>query len=722
MKNLIFSLVLFMLTPCMLMAQQPSWVWVTPYPTGQQINQVYFLNELEGFVLGDGTLMRTSDGGDSWQLVEILQDVSFMKVVFVDAANGWVLGRNLPFSNFLRVFKTSDGGAIWEEQNLPLTFSGYQFGDIFFLDQENGWIVGENGLVYSTSDGGSTWANKSITTGIIPGFYFVHFTSSTTGLALGRAFFNTPVFVVARTTDGGDSWEMQSSGLQNEMRAAKQISETSLVTVGLSGLILQSHDSAATWSFPMGLPTQNLNAVDFYNELLGLTVSDLGTILRTNDGGLTWQDILSGFSTPLSSVQFLTESIVVAGGSQPSGFGVPGPNILFSTDGGNIWSNKARSIEQPFAIFGISFSSPSRGWVAGANYIYGTADGGETWDALRVNLNEDLRDIVFVDSAKGFAVGSRASQSLILRTTNGGTTWQSQTFANIQSFHRVTFPTVDTGFVAGDAGAILKTTNGGQSWTRLNTGTTNGFFDVDFISTQVGWVPDGNSARKTTDGGATWTATEVSSFDFIGRLSFPNVDVGYAAGNNFYKTTDGGLHWEQLPAFFSNIRDLLFIDDNRGWAITNDGIIATSDGGFTWQYQLFLPFGGSPLFRLAHLPDIGLWVGGTNASVLKYTGDVVVSVEQMPSISLPKQTALHQNFPNPFNPSTVISYELPKGTHVILTIHNVLGQEVARLIDQKQNAGSYNVNWNASGQASGVYFYRLQAEGFEESKRMIVVQ
>jgi len=89
---------------------------------------------------------------------------------------------------------------------------------------------------------------------------------------------------------------------------------------------------------------------------------------------------------------------------------------------------------------------------------------------------------------------------------------------------------------------------------------------------------------------------------------------------------------------------------------------------------------------------------------------------------LPLEYALHPSYPNPFNPSTVISYDLPQRSHVVLTIHNVLGQEVARLVDEKQNAGSYKVIWNPEGLASGVYFYQLKTEAFEESKKMILAR
>ena len=77
---------------------------------------------------------------------------------------------------------------------------------------------------------------------------------------------------------------------------------------------------------------------------------------------------------------------------------------------------------------------------------------------------------------------------------------------------------------------------------------------------------------------------------------------------------------------------------------------------------------------------------------------------------------------DPFNPNTVISYELPKATSVSLKIHDMLGREVASLVDQRQEAGVYNITWDAKGIASGVYFYRLQAGSYTETKKMMLMR
>jgi hypothetical protein len=102
-------------------------------------------------------------------------------------------------------------------------------------------------------------------------------------------------------------------------------------------------------------------------------------------------------------------------------------------------------------------------------------------------------------------------------------------------------------------------------------------------------------------------------------------------------------------------------------------------------------------------------------------GPTLVEVTSISSV-LPMEYALFQNYPNPFNPTSIIRYDLPKSSFVTLKVYDVLGREVTTLVNERQELGAHQVNWQASCIASGVYFYRLQAGSFVETKKLILLR
>jgi hypothetical protein len=112
---------------------------------------------------------------------------------------------------------------------------------------------------------------------------------------------------------------------------------------------------------------------------------------------------------------------------------------------------------------------------------------------------------------------------------------------------------------------------------------------------------------------------------------------------------------------------------------------------------------------------------GDPAVATIFTSMIIDDVVQNEA-GLPMAITLEQNFPNPFNPATVIKYDLPKDSHVRLRIFDVLGREVETLVDGLERAGYKSVNWNGAGRASGVYFCKLEAGTFTAVRRMLLVK
>jgi hypothetical protein len=147
----------------------------------------------------------------------------------------------------------------------------------------------------------------------------------------------------------------------------------------------------------------------------------------------------------------------------------------------------------------------------------------------------------------------------------------------------------------------------------------------------------------------------------------------------------------------------------------------STDGGATFPFTIFDKAG-----------DLLATAPGTTNSFVPTTasewatfkirfGDIVTGINPI-SNEIPESYSLKQNFPNPFNPETNINFELPKNGNVTLKVYDVLGNLVTTLYDGYKSAGVYNATFNGAGYASGIYFYKLQIDGFSDVKRMVLVK
>jgi hypothetical protein len=138
------------------------------------------------------------------------------------------------------------------------------------------------------------------------------------------------------------------------------------------------------------------------------------------------------------------------------------------------------------------------------------------------------------------------------------------------------------------------------------------------------------------------------------------------------------------------------------WTWVGSGLWATSVGCLSiYDTTIFLGSGGTGVWR-------------------RPLSEIITDVEN--TTELPQHFSLEQNYPNPFNPTTTIIYGLKERTIVELKIFDVLGREMETIIKGEQDAGNYEIEFNASRLASGIYFYRLQAGEFIETKKMILLK
>jgi flagellar hook assembly protein FlgD len=132
-------------------------------------------------------------------------------------------------------------------------------------------------------------------------------------------------------------------------------------------------------------------------------------------------------------------------------------------------------------------------------------------------------------------------------------------------------------------------------------------------------------------------------------------------------------------------------------------------------------------FRIGLLYNHTSYYGGYVDNVRVWNYSKITGIEPINEPGLPAKVELFQNYPNPFNPSTEIKFHISKSQKVTLAVYDLLGRKVKTLVDENVTAGKYKVDWNGTNEygqkvASGIYFYRLQTEGFNQTRKMLLMK
>jgi photosystem II stability/assembly factor-like uncharacterized protein len=525
--------------------------------TSAQLQAVRFLDALHGWAVGNAVLY-TTDGGQTWQTGTRNGNFSTLyDVDFVDASFGWACGGGV-------VMKTIDGGKTWTPQSVP-TASFENLLSIDFVDRNRGWTVGVDGIILGTTNGGASWTKlTSGTTAFLTG---VSFQSTTEGWAAGGN-------VVLHTTNGGASWAQQAVPANTWAKDILLLDGQNGWAVGQLQNIIHTGNGGSLWTTQMGginsAPFNNyyLNGVRFGDALHGIAVGDGGNIFNTSDGGQTWTSRQNGSAT-------IT-------------------NRLTATDANHAWSANTK------------------------NEILYTTNGGQFWN--RVNLpggtGGDVTDVDFTDNLNGWACTS-AGVSTLWRTADGGRTWQDAgaprvSLTSIDTFDGRTI--IAVGADTSSGALILRSTDGGTTWTLRNFPQYGPIFrDVQMINASVGWIVGGSSILKTTDGGATWFLQYQDLNDHFARISFADALHGWATSVfGVLHSVNGGQTWTlQVPGLTSDTgpNAIQAVTPNVAWVCDFDGAVArTLDGGATWVRENVTTT-TNPLTLFFLDADYG-WLGG----------------------------------------------------------------------------------------------------------------
>lgn len=440
--------------------------------------------------------------------------------------------------------------------------------------------------------------------------------------------------------------------------------------------------------------------------------------------------------------------------------------MIFTTNGGSDWQISTIPSDTRSIVKVQAFTS-TMAYAFGAKNSFDKIEPSSV-DRLKTLLNKNpLMARALANSAQSV---DESYSGLFLTSKDGGNEWTSKETlpGEIKFVVSASFTNDFIGYILGDSenfgsAGIYKTSDGGDNWiTQIRPDTTLFLRKIKFTCLNtgiaVGWKTDTNLFTSgiiynTADGGVTWNINEFPDVDNFTDIVYTNDETAYAVGITktmngvIYQTVDRGFTWREL----SNTPDIAFIDAVGFVLDTQIGIVSgsnpnsppqifiTEDGGENWSSQNLPPdITGHVLFSI-EMPFHDYWYisgGNMNSGLILHTenGGITSVAENK---GTPTEFTLSQNYPNPFNPTTKIKFSIPVNLETLpatsgkratslqtkLMVFDILGNEVAILLNEPKQPGTHEVEFRAADLPSGIYFYKLNVDNhFNDTKKMLLIK
>ncbi|AFH47856.1 Hypothetical protein IALB_0144 [Ignavibacterium album JCM 16511] len=611
--------------------------------------------------------------------------------------------------------------------------------------------------LYRSDDGGEQWYLISELPNIIEALAISPSDTSVLYAGIGGR--------VYRSSDSGINWEMmtQQDGYGLRKIMVNPYNKNTIYLIYKNNLYV-SYNAGITLQ-PLldinGVNTFVLNPIDtlkIYAVQGDPVFQPNGFVFRTTDGGSNWSIInnnLPGISvTPLTIAidPIYPETLYVSNGSM---------GVFKSTNGGNSWE-QTKIVGSSVNSLYLDPRNPEE--IIAGSYGWGllkTTDSGMNW--FQPNIWGYYHHYVVRNISENpfnpgeFLVGSRYS---VLRSTDRGNNWFDTgqlEGARVIQYHptieNLVLATTIYPYAPSNDDTIWRSTNNGLSWEKIRVGLIEGYhFHPDNPNIIYGISKHMGRVLKSNDAGMSWedktnnlpnlqveTGQCLALDPFNPEIIYIGLRPDINEPGGLFKSTNGGESWIRIDSTLSQLDQWMRITSilsdkqkagrfyvgmsqyNQPYTpqYSNGGLFLTEDYGKNWGRV----YDGAVFSLYEDYQNPRNVYVNTKFGLLKFLDTLTVtSIYDYSSEEIPTEYKLFDNYPNPFNPTTVISWQSPVASHQTLKVYDILGNEVVTLVNEYREAGRHKIEFNASNLASGVYIYKLTAGSFVSSKKMMVIK
>jgi photosystem II stability/assembly factor-like uncharacterized protein len=760
-----------------------TWKKITPIPAAT-IYDICFAGPNSGFAAGyDGTLFKTNDGGQTWTSSYIFANNVAPNVNGIQFLNENV---GYAAHSYRLITKTTNGGNSWfAVLPDSLTTTGHNYG-LFFLNENLGWVCGQyttsNGVIHKTTNGGQTWttyqnvvakairaiAFKDENNGVAVGASITALYTTNGGATWQSATVNgmttgdlrdvvylTPTRLIAcgtnailKSEDGGHTWNLLPVSVPNLLYALTFKDAMNGYAVGTSGLVYQTTDGGDNW-------TQITDPL--FTSTLYAAASD--------QNGNPWFGSLGSNLYTYSAQAQVTFNINMRVAILKGKF-TPSTDLLVIRGNFNGWSGNADQLSDPD---GDSVYSITKTFNIGDNLEFKfviVRSGQDFWEDQIPNRTYTVQagtnvynggyfnnDSVYVPQ---FPIQFTFSCNMELERLSGrfnpatDTVSVNGTFNGWASKAWILTPnplnpdlyegtwTINAGVGESIEFKFWYTPNNWESrpnrvytFTQGDINAGSVFYSGSFNDASLATVLNQPATIK-------FTVNTNGAVSIINGQPFPVVNTVHIAGSAL------PLQWPLgcWPNSDSTVMIRLYDDGTNGDVTAGDKIFSRNITFPQYtvlrvEYKYSINFGDAANngggndneagFAQNHILNMTRFMtGATTVDTFgrmgnSYLTNITGVNDQV--VTKPTTYSLSQNYPNPFNPSTTINFALPKESNVTLKVYNMIGQEVMTLINnQRMNSGYHSVKVDGSKLTSGIYIYKLQADDFTATKKMVLMK